>query len=115
VLEQSSFEEILDPSPQGQTTHRGSATGAARRGRLGLLRRPGLRRPFGHAHLPAWRQTGQALRRCPQTIVLPPRHKAYREYSARMMTILSEYSPLIEPLSMVVTRRYGGLCERFSS
>jgi hypothetical protein len=47
-------------------------TGAAGRGRLGLLRR---------------------FRLYPQAIVLPPRHKAYREYSARMMANPSEYSP----------------------
>jgi DNA polymerase-4 len=44
--------------------------------------------------------TAQALRLCPQAIVLPPRHQFYREYSERMMAILSEYSPLIEPLSL---------------
>ena len=44
--------------------------------------------------------TAQALRLCPQAIVLPPRHKVYREYSARMMAILSEYSPLIRDLDV---------------
>jgi len=39
--------------------------------------------------------TAQALRLCPQAIVIPPRHKACQEYSARMMTIPPEYSPLI--------------------
>ena len=29
-------------------------------------------------------------------IFLPPRHRAYREYSARMMAIPSEYPPLIQ-------------------
>jgi nucleotidyltransferase/DNA polymerase involved in DNA repair len=33
-------------------------------------------------------------------IVLPPRHKAYQEYSAHMMTILSEYSSLIRDLDV---------------
>ena len=59
--------------------------------------------------------TAQALSLCPQAIVLPPSHKAYRESSARMMTIPSEYSPLIEPLSMMVTRRYGRLRRERSS
>jgi DNA polymerase-4 len=44
--------------------------------------------------------TAQALRLCPQAIILPPRHQVYQEYPTRMMAILSEYSPLIEPLSL---------------
>jgi hypothetical protein len=44
--------------------------------------------------------TTQALRLCPQAIVLSPHHEVYRGYSARMMAILSEYSSLIEPLSL---------------
>jgi DNA polymerase-4 len=44
--------------------------------------------------------TAQVLRLCPQDMVLPSRHKVYRQHSARMMVILSEYSPLIEPLSL---------------
>jgi hypothetical protein len=41
--------------------------------------------------------TAQALRLCPQAIVLSPRHKVYREYPVRMMAILSEYSPSSSP------------------
>jgi len=54
-------------------------------------------RAFGvHSAMP----TAQALRLCPQAIVVSPHRKAYNEYSARMMSILSEYGPLVEPLSL---------------
>jgi DNA polymerase-4 len=41
----------------------------------------------------------QALRRCPQAIVLPPDRAAYAEASARVMAILRDVTPLVEPLS----------------
>ena len=86
MLEQSSFEEILDPSLKGQPL----IVGARPEQRSVVASASYDARAFGvRSAMP----TAQALRLCPQAIVLPPRHKAYREYSARMMTILSEYSP----------------------
>ncbi len=42
----------------------------------------------------------QALRLCPQAIVLPPRHALYRSYSRRVMVILHQTSPLVEQMSI---------------
>jgi DNA polymerase-4 len=42
----------------------------------------------------------QALRLCPQAIILPPHMNKYREYSQKVMAIFSEVTPLVEPLSI---------------
>jgi DNA polymerase-4 len=42
----------------------------------------------------------QALRRCPRAVVLPPDRAAYQEASARVMTMLRDVTPLVEPLSL---------------
>lgn len=42
----------------------------------------------------------QALRRCPDAVVLPPDRAAYSEASAAVMTILRDVTPLVEPLSL---------------
>lgn len=44
--------------------------------------------------------TREALRRCPQLIVLPPRFGKYRQISQEIHQILSQYSDCIEPLSL---------------
>ncbi len=41
-----------------------------------------------------------ALRRCPQAIVLEPHFERYSHYSQRVMTLLGEVTPLVEPLSI---------------
>ncbi|NRB41257.1 MAG: DNA polymerase IV [Pseudomonadales bacterium] len=54
-------------------------------------------RRFGlHSAMP----TSEALRRCPQLILLPHRMAAYKEASVNMHTIFSRYTTLIEPLSL---------------
>lgn len=54
-------------------------------------------RKFGvHSAMPL----SQALRLCPHAIVVPPRHGVYSEYSRRVMSILREYSPLVEQVSI---------------
>ena len=89
----ASVEEILDPSLRGKPLIVGAPP--ERRGVVASASYPA--RAFGvRSAMP----TAQALRLCPQAIVLPPRHKIYGEYSARMMAILSEYTPLVEPLSL---------------
>ena len=89
----ASVEEILDPSLKGKPL----IVGARPEQRGVVASASYAARAFGvRSAMP----TAQALRLCPQAIVIPPRHKVYREYSARMMDILSEYSPLIEPLSL---------------
>jgi DNA polymerase-4 len=42
----------------------------------------------------------QALRLCPEAIVLPPRHHLYHDYSRQVMTILQQTSPLVEQVSI---------------
>jgi DNA polymerase-4 len=44
--------------------------------------------------------TYRALRLCPQAVVLPPRHRLYRDYSRRVMAVLGEASPLLEQMSI---------------
>jgi DNA polymerase-4 len=54
-------------------------------------------RAFGvHSAMPMSR----ALTLCPQAIVLPARHRLYRDYSRRVMAILHEISPLVEQMSI---------------
>ena len=42
----------------------------------------------------------QALRLCPQAIILPPHYDKYVEYSRAVMDIFHEVTPLVEPLSI---------------
>lgn len=42
----------------------------------------------------------QALRRCPQAIVIAPSIAKYAEESAKIMAVLRSYSPTVEPLSL---------------
>ena len=54
-------------------------------------------RKFGvHSALPIQ----EAFRRCPQGIFLPVRGERYAQVSRSIMQLLSEYTPLIEPLSL---------------
>jgi len=41
-----------------------------------------------------------ALRRCPDAIILPPRHSLYRSYSRQVMEILHQASSLVEQISI---------------
>jgi len=43
---------------------------------------------------------GRALRLCPQAVLVPPRHGVYGEHSRRVMTILREYTPAMEQISI---------------
>lgn len=42
----------------------------------------------------------EALRRCPEAVVIPPRFSRYKEISAKVMEVFSHFSPLVEPLSL---------------
>ena len=54
-------------------------------------------RKFGvHSAMPM----SQALRRCPNAVVLPPDFERYRETSAKINEVFHLYSPLVEPLSL---------------
>lgn len=89
----ASVEEILDPSLKGKPIIVG-----ARPEQRGVVSSASYAaRVFGvRSAMP----TSQALRLCPQAIIVSPHRKAYMEYSSRMMAILSEYTPLVEPLSL---------------
>ncbi|MCA9440163.1 MAG: DNA polymerase IV [Candidatus Omnitrophica bacterium] len=41
-----------------------------------------------------------ALRKCPDAIVVPPRGERYREFSEQVFKIFSDYTPLVEPISV---------------
>jgi DNA polymerase-4 len=43
---------------------------------------------------------GQALRLCPQLVVVTPNRKAYSEASGAIMRIFTDVTPLVEPLSL---------------
>lgn len=54
-------------------------------------------RAFGcHSAMPM----AQALKLCPQAIVLPARHSLYRQYSQRVMSLLHALTPLVEQISI---------------
>ena len=54
-------------------------------------------RRFGvHSAMP----TAQALRLCPQAILLGGNRSRYIEMSTRVMALLGEYTPLLEPISI---------------
>jgi DNA polymerase IV len=54
-------------------------------------------RPFGvRSAMPMM----EALRRCPEAVVVPPRGERYAEVSARVFAIFGRYTPLVEGLSL---------------
>ena len=56
-----------------------------------------IAREFGiHSAMP----TFMALKKCPHLVILPVRFEIYRRESKRIRAIMSEYSDLIEPLSL---------------
>ena len=54
-------------------------------------------RPYGVASA---MPVAQALRRCPEAIIVGPRLGRYEEVSAQVMDTLADFSPRVEPLSM---------------
>lgn len=42
----------------------------------------------------------EARRKCPNLLIVPPRHHVYKEYSRRLLSLLQEYSPRIEKFSI---------------
>lgn len=54
-------------------------------------------RKYGvHSAMPMF----QARRKCPQAVVVRPRHRRYAEISAKVMELLGSFSPLVEPVSI---------------
>ena len=54
-------------------------------------------RPFGCRSA---QPMGEALRRCPSAVVVPPRFGRYAEVSAAIQAVFARFSPLVEPLSL---------------
>jgi DNA polymerase-4 len=88
----ASVEQRDDPTLRGRPVIVG---GAARRGVV--LAASYEVRPTGvRSAMPMAR----ALRLAPDAVVVPPRHDAYAEVSARVFEILESVTPLVEPLSL---------------
>lgn len=89
----ASVEMREDPSLRGRPLAVGGS--AERRGVIATCNYEARR--FGiHSAM----ASAQALRRCPELIILPPRFSLYREVSRAMHAIFSDYSAMIEPLSL---------------
>ena len=87
----ASVEVLDDPALRGKPVLVG---GRSRRGVVAAASYEA--RPFGvHSAMPM----AEALRRCPQAIVVPPRHGRYAEVSAQVFAIFRRYTPLVEGLS----------------
>lgn len=43
---------------------------------------------------------GEALRKCPNLTIVPPRHDVYKEYSQKLMALLRQYSSQLEQFSI---------------
>jgi len=88
----ASVEQRDDPALRGRPVIVG---GSARRGVV--LAASYEVRPFGvRSAMPMAR----AIRLAPDAVVVPPRHDAYAEASARVFDILGSVTPLVEPLSL---------------
>lgn len=42
----------------------------------------------------------QAVRLCPQAVIVPPRHRVYSQHSRQVMDLLHEYTPQVEQISI---------------
>jgi len=89
----ASVEELLDPSIAGLPI----IVGGDPHGRGVVSSASYPARAYGvHSAMPM----SQALRLCPQAIVRRGHREEYASYSERVMAILAEYTPLLEPISI---------------
>jgi DNA polymerase-4 len=89
----ASVEELLDPSIVGLPI----LVGGSPEGRGVVSSASYAARAYGvHSAMPM----AQALRLCPQAIVRSGHRREYSSYSRRVMAILDEYTPLLEPISI---------------
>ncbi|MDE0660836.1 MAG: DNA polymerase IV [Gammaproteobacteria bacterium] len=88
----AAVEQLDDPSLRGKPVLVGpkSARGV-------VLTASYEARPYG---VSSAMPVGQALRRCPDAIVVGPRFDRYEEVSSQVMDTLSDFSPRVEALSM---------------
>src|SRR5579862_2620789 len=88
----ASVEQRDDPKLRGKPVIVG---GSSRRGVV--LAASYEVRPFG---VRSAMSMGEALRRAPKAIVVPPHPERYAEASAQILSVLRRYTPLVEPLSL---------------
>jgi DNA polymerase-4 len=89
----ASVEELLNPDLRGKPV----IVGGSAQGRGVVSSASYAARSFGvRSAMP----TARALRLCPDAILVRPRHSVYREHSAQVMTVLGEYTPFLEQLSI---------------
>ncbi len=88
----ASVEQLDHPELKGKCVIVG---GAARRGVVSAASYEA--RAFGvHSAMPIF----QAKKKCPHGIFIPPRMSRYKDVSAKIMSILKRYSPLVEAVSI---------------
>jgi nucleotidyltransferase/DNA polymerase involved in DNA repair len=94
----ATVEMLLDPSLRGKPLI--VAMGDPRRdpnGRGVVATASYEARKFGvHSAMPL----RQAVRLCPQAVIVPVRHALYSEHSRRVMDLLREFTPLVEQVSI---------------
>ncbi len=88
----ASVEELDDPSLRGKPVLVG---GAARRGVVAAASYAARARGARSAMPMA-----EAMRRCPEAVVVAPRRARYAEVSAQVFAIFGRYTPLVEGLSL---------------
>ncbi|MEM1436494.1 MAG: DNA polymerase IV [Pseudomonadota bacterium] len=88
----ASAEQLDDPSLVGQPLLIGPES---RRGVV--LTASYEARPFG---VGSAMPMAEALRRCPQAVVRPPRFERYTALSAQVMAVFRDFSPNVEPISL---------------
>jgi DNA polymerase-4 len=89
----ASVEELLDPSIAGLPI----IVGGSPEGRGVVSSASYAARAYGvHSAMPM----AQALRLCPQAILRHGHRREYSSYSHRVMAILDQYTPLLEPISI---------------
>src|SRR3954452_21396955 len=87
----AAVEQRDDPSLRGKPVLVG---GASRRGVVAAASYEA--RKFGaRSAMPM----GEALRRCPHAVVVPPRHSRYADVSADVFAVFRRFTPLVEGLS----------------
>jgi DNA polymerase-4 len=89
----ASVEELLNPELRGRPI----VVGGSAQGRGVVSSASYAARRFG---ISSAMPTAQALRLCPDVVVVRPRHGVYGGYSKRVMMLLEDYAPLVEQLSI---------------
>jgi len=88
----ASIEQSLNPSLKNRPVLVG---GASERGVVSAASYEARR--FGvHSAMPLF----EARRKCPQAVIVPVRMPLYRDFSAKIMNVLEDFSPLIEKISI---------------